>query len=91
MPSLFRIGAYVVFFWSNENGESVHVHVCKGTPTPNATKIWFTNAGGCIIAHNNSRIPIHELNDLVEVLQTQFFKVCSEWKKHFDVELRFYC
>ena len=41
LPSLFLIGGYRVFFWSNEAGEPVHVHVCKGTPSPDATKIWL--------------------------------------------------
>lgn len=30
LPSLFKIGGYRVFFWSNEGCEPVHVHVCKG-------------------------------------------------------------
>ncbi len=32
VPSLFRVGGYLVFFWSNENGEPIHVHVVKGKP-----------------------------------------------------------
>ena len=32
------------FFWSNESSgtglEPVHIHVCKGNPSGNATKIW---------------------------------------------------
>lgn len=39
LPSLFQIGSYKVFFWSNENNEPIHVHVGMGKPTPNATKI----------------------------------------------------
>jgi len=29
MPQIFRIGSYVIYFWSNENNpiEPVHVHV----------------------------------------------------------------
>ncbi|MBR1760851.1 MAG: DUF4160 domain-containing protein [Schwartzia sp.] len=29
------------FFWSRENNEPVHVHVCKGKPHKDATKIWM--------------------------------------------------
>ena len=43
-------------FWSNENNEPIHVHVTKGKPTPNATKIWLTKSGGCIVASNGSKI-----------------------------------
>ncbi|WP_423806831.1 DUF4160 domain-containing protein, partial [Phascolarctobacterium succinatutens] len=28
------------YFWANENMEPIHVHVAKGTQTPNATKFW---------------------------------------------------
>jgi hypothetical protein len=32
MPQLFRIGPYVIYFWSNENYpiEPIHVHNCRG-------------------------------------------------------------
>ena len=56
MPQIFRIGPYIVYFWSNEEGELIHVHVSKGIPTPNATKIWLTRTGGCIVASNGSQI-----------------------------------
>lgn len=49
MPSLFKIHEYVVFFWSNENDEPIHVHVAKGTPNPNSTKLWLTKDGGKLI------------------------------------------
>ena len=45
MPKLFTVSGYTVYFWSNENGEPIHVHVSKGKPTPNATKIWLTKSG----------------------------------------------
>ena len=43
MPPIFRIGAYWVYFWTNESMplEPVHVHVAQGSPTENATKIWI--------------------------------------------------
>lgn len=92
MPSIFHIGGYVVFFWSNENGEPIHVHVCKGDPETNATKIWLTKTGRCVLANNNSRIPQRELNDIMEVISAQFFLICSKWKEHFATEeINFYC
>ena len=47
MPQVFRIGPYLVYFWSNESKplEPVHVHVSKGKPTEYATKIWITKKG----------------------------------------------
>ena len=92
MPSLFQVGSYKVFFWSNENDEPIHVHIGIGKPTPNSTKIWITRAGGCIVANNSSRIPSSELNELLEIISAQYFFICSTWKEHFKVdEIRFYC
>ena len=45
LPGLFLVGGYGVFFWSNEYGDPIHVHVCKGVPSPNATKLWPTRGG----------------------------------------------
>ena len=58
MPQILRIGPYSIYFWSNEGDplEPIHVHVSKGRPTPNATKIWLTRTGGCIVASNGSQI-----------------------------------
>lgn len=92
LPSIFTVSGYKVFFWSNENGEPIHVHIAKGKPTSNATKVWLTKSGGCILANNGSDIPRKELNDLLEFISAQFFLICSEWKKFFLVnEIHFYC
>lgn len=64
LPSIFTVSGYKVFFWSNENGEPIHVHIAKGKPTSNATKVWLTKSGGCILANNGSNIPQKELNEL---------------------------
>lgn len=92
MPSLFRIGKYIIFFWSNENDEPIHVHVCEGRPYPNSTKPWITSKGGCIVANNNGRIPNHELAELIEIIGAQFLMICNVWKRHFVVDnIKFYC
>ncbi len=51
MPQLFKVGKYVIYFWSNENRpvEPVHVHIAEGTPTPNATKVWITQQGRALL------------------------------------------
>ena len=92
MPNLFQIGSYKVFFWSNENNEPIHVHIAKGKPTQNSTKVWITSAGGCIIANNASKIPDNELNKILEIISNQYFFICSAWKKHFVVdEIKYFC
>jgi len=92
LPSLFQICGYSVFFWPNENNEPIHIHIAKGQPTPNATKIWLTSSGGCIVANNNSRIPSQELQELLSVISAQYFFICRAWKEHFKIEeVVFYC
>ena len=76
MPKLFTVSGYIVYFWSNEEGELIHVHVSKGRPTPNATKIWLTRTGGCIVASNGSQIASKELNEFMEFISAQFFLIC---------------
>lgn len=92
LPSLFTVSGYKVYFWSNENGEPIHVHVSKGKPTPNGTKIWLTKTGGCILASNGNDISKKELSELMEFISAQFFLICAEWKRFFVTEeIKFYC
>lgn len=44
------------------------------------------------MANNNSRIPNKELNDILEIISSNYFKIVSEWKNYFDKEdVKFYC
>ena len=51
MPQLYKIGSYIIFFWSNENMplEPIHVHISEGKASANATKIWITSTGKAIL------------------------------------------
>lgn len=92
LPSIFEIGGYKVFFWSNEHNEPIHVHVAKGKATANATKIWLTSNGGAIVAKNSSRIPKKELRLLLDVITAQYFFIIREWKNHFQTDIiDFFC
>ena len=92
MPSLFHVGGYIVYFWSNENNEPIHVHVSKGKPTPNATKVWLTSKGHCIVSNNRSNISQRDLSELLEIISAQFFMICVKWKEHFCVDdITFFC
>ena len=48
MPQVFKMGPYLVYFWSNENEplEPVHVHISQGVPSRQSTKVWLTKNGG---------------------------------------------
>lgn len=92
LPSLFTVSGYTIFFWSGDMNEPIHVHISKGHPTKNATKIWLTKSGGCIISNNNSHIPTNELNELLMFISAQFFYICNEWKRFFVIDkIKFYC
>ena len=91
LPSLFLVGGYRVFFWSNEAGEPIHVHVCKGAPSEHSTKVWLTRRGGCIVANNGADIPKKSLDDLCEIISAQHGLICAKWKEFFLVdEVSFY-
>lgn len=62
MPQIYKIGGYIIFFWSNENKptEPVHVHITKHNPQSNSTKIWITKKGKALLCNNNSQIPSKE-------------------------------
>ena len=78
MPKLFSIHGYGIYFWSQENSEPIHVHVGKGVPSKNDTKLWLTADGGCIIANNNGKIPMHDLNEIMQIVSAQiFFNLCK--------------
>lgn len=66
MPQIFKVAGYLIYFWSNENEplEPIHVHITNGVPTANATKVWITQSGKCLLCHNNSKIP----NRILEIL-----------------------
>ena len=92
LPNLFTVCGYKIFFWPDDGSEPIHVHIAKGKPTPNATKIWLTRAGGCIVANNYGKIADNELNELTEFISAQFFLICNAWKEHFMLEeINFYC
>lgn len=92
LPSLFTIGGYRVFFWSNEGDEPVHVHVCKGVPSASSTKVWLTRQGGCIVASNPNKIPASTLKDLLDIISAQHEFICNRWKEFFVTDqITFFC
>lgn len=92
MPQLFRIGPYVIFFWSNESNplEPIHVHVAEGRPTANATKIWITSTGKALLCNNNSGIHTKTLNRLVRQIEANSDMIIEKWREQFG-EIRYYC
>ena len=92
MPQVFKVGSYWVFFWTEEGLplEPVHVHIAEGRPTKNATKVWVTRAGHCVLCHNGSRIPVRELRILMQTVEARSAEVITKWRDIFG-EATFYC
>lgn len=92
MPQIFKMGEYWIYFWTNEGKplEPIHVHISKGAPSANATKVWITSTGNCLLCHNNSRIPSHTLRNIMRMIETQSDEVIKLWNEYFE-EIRYFC
>ena len=90
MPSLFVVNDYRIYVCPNDFHEPVHVHVCKGRPSSNATKIWITQAGGALLAKNTGRIPKHELDLLLDFIQGASRTIVGHWCDLFGAA-SYYC
>lgn len=92
MPTIFKLNGYVLFFWLNETGEPVHIHVALGRPSKHATKFWLTSSGGCMLASNGSHLPAKSINTLERFIRANHAEICERWIERFGADaLRFYC
>lgn len=92
MPRVFRLGSYIVYFWTNEGTptEPVHVHVSEGKQQKNSTKIWITANGKTLLCNNDSKIPRRALENILDIIESQSDKIIELWEKTFG-EVKFYC
>lgn len=92
MPQIFRIGSYIVYFWSNENKplEPVHVHISEGQATANATKVWITSSGKTLLCNNASKIPTKDLKNIMRIIEANSTEILNKWYSHFK-EISYFC
>ena len=92
MPTIFKIGRYIVYFWTNEGEplESIHVHITTGRAVPDATKLWITSKGKVILCNNNSAIPEKILGRIIRVLEANVEYIINAWCEYFG-EIRYFC
>ena len=83
MPQVFVILGYIVYFWSNENDEPIRVHVCKGSPQKDATKVWITEDGP-VLEHNKSKIPKKDLKRMLAWIAMNDELIIKKWQIHFS-------
>ena len=89
MPkALLDFLGYKFFFWSNENAEPPHVHVCRGKQTSNATKFWIT-ADGIKLDHNKSQIPQNDLKKIARYILENRADILAAWFDYFNSLLFF--
>ena len=92
MPQIFRMGKYWIYFWSNENKpvEPIHVHIAEGKPAGNATKVWITSTGKCLLCNNNSQIPGRTLRNIMRTIEARSDEIKTLWYEYFH-EISYYC
>ncbi len=77
------------FFWSNEengNGlEPIHIHIARGKPTANATKVWLKQNGTIELCHNESHLNEKELSKSLEYIKANYNNIVAEWYRHFGM------
>jgi len=77
------------YFWSNEASglkiEPIHIHVCRGSPVANATKIWLKQDGTIELCNNNSRLAPTELSRVIEYVKANYNAIIAEWYRHFGI------
>ena len=92
MPQIFKIGPFLVYFWVNEGMplEPVHVHIAEQKPQRDATKVWITRSGKCLLCNNNSRIPQRQLRILLSIIEASSEDIIGLWKETFG-DVSYYC
>jgi hypothetical protein len=77
------------FFWAGEKSgkglEPIHIHVCKGEPSPNATKFWLKQDGVIELEHNNSHLSEKELSKAMEYVRANYNNIVAEWYRFFGL------
>jgi hypothetical protein len=73
----------------HEDGR-VLVHIAKGSPVANATKVWITESRKCLLCNNNSRIPEHTLRNIIRMIEARSDNIIKMWLDYFG-KIEYYC
>ena len=92
MPQVFKIGPYwVVLLGKRERPVGAGSRPCgRGAPSANATKVWITKAGKCLLCNNNSQIPERVLRNILRIIEARSAEVIEKWMGFFG-EVSYYC
>ena len=75
MPTILRIGPYRLFFFSEENGEPVHVHVIR---EQTEAKVWVRPTVKVAV---NEGFAQHELRKIVRLVKANRELIEYEWNR----------
>ena len=78
MPTLLLINGIRFFFYSNENNESIHVHVTKGSAY---AKIWLLPFIEVAYMHQFTNSEIKMIMEIINI-HSNTFK--AKWYEHFS-------
>ena len=83
MPGLYRINGFLIYFWANESGEPIHVHVAKGRQSPNAVKFWILENGDVLADRNTTGMTVKELRGITDFLRSVSPDIVRSWQEVF--------
>ncbi|MBW3092274.1 DUF4160 domain-containing protein [Bifidobacterium sp. 82T10] len=83
MPGLYRIHGFLIYFWANESGEPVHVHVARGRQSPNAAKFWILENGDVLLDGVGNGMTAKELRGITEFLRSVSPDIVVSWQEVF--------
>ena len=75
MPTIFRIGSYRFYFYSNEKGELPHIHVQRERFL---AKFWLNP----VLLAGSKRFPPHELRTIQKHVEENRQIFLEAWNEH---------
>jgi hypothetical protein len=81
-PQYGRFLQYNIFFFSNEPDEPPHVRVSLPGAPNSSSKFWL-DASGVRLAHNEARIPPHDLTRITRYLNENAMDILEFWDTFF--------
>jgi hypothetical protein len=77
MPTVFQVGPYSFIFFSSDKGEPPHIHVRRDRQL---VKFWLQP----ISLSKNRGFKDHELNDILQLVETYEQTLLEAWHDYFD-------
>ena len=77
MPTVCQVGPYSFIFFSSDKGEPPHIHVRRDRQL---VKFWLQP----ISLSKNRGFKDHELNDILQLVETYEQQLLEAWHDYFD-------